>query len=160
MRVQSTPTNSRPHIVLLQPERDDRDMYAEYLQSRRIVAVPVATAEDALTLAAAADLIVTGILLPGAIDGIEFISRLRADPRTADVPIIVLTSCAWQTERERAERVGCDAFLPKPCLPKDLVRQVRRLIRARRLRRVAGAAVKCDLAKEAGRKTPGTKRTA
>ena len=40
------------------------------------------------------------------IDGHELIARLRNDERTNQTPIIVLTACAWNTERERAERTA------------------------------------------------------
>jgi CheY-like chemotaxis protein len=84
---------------------------------------------------------VTALLLPGGTDGIEFIARLRADDRTKSVPIIVLTANAWTKERERAEGVGCDAFLSKPCLPDELVRALRRLL----VGQVRGKAAKADL---------------
>jgi CheY-like chemotaxis protein len=58
-------------------------------------------------------------------DGVTFVARLRADERTKHRPIIVLTACAWQRDRDRARAAGCDAFLPKPCPPADLVREIR-----------------------------------
>jgi len=50
------------------------------------------------------------------------LTRLRRDARSHHRPIIVLTACAWVTERERAAREGCDMFLAKPCLPDELLR--------------------------------------
>jgi CheY-like chemotaxis protein len=88
----------------------------------------VSDAAPALVLAPDSHVIVTELLLPGSIDGIEFIVRLRSDRSTNGVPIIVLTSSAWDTERERAERAGCDMFLPKPCLPDRLLHEIRRLL--------------------------------
>jgi two-component system, cell cycle response regulator DivK len=124
-----------PHgrVLLVQPERDDREMYCEYLSAHGLVPMPVSNGSDALVLAPKADIVVTGILLPGPIDGIELIRRLRVDDVTREMPVIVLTSCAWNSERERAVQGGCDAFLAKPCLPEDLVREVQRLLTAARL---------------------------
>jgi CheY-like chemotaxis protein len=120
-------------------------MYAEYFRCHGLQPVPVLTARDGLTVAPKADVIVTGLLLPGDMDGIEFIARLKRDQRTKRVPIVVLTACAWKSDRERAEQAGCDVFLPKPCLPDDLLRAVRRLLAAPKLRVVRGVSSNVDL---------------
>src|SRR4051812_9793749 len=66
-----------PVVLLVQPERDDRDMYAEYLSYKGWIPLCVQDAGAALTLAPRADVIVTGLLLPGAMDGHSLIHRLR-----------------------------------------------------------------------------------
>jgi two-component system cell cycle response regulator DivK len=132
-------------VVLLQGDADSREMYAEYFRCHGLQPVPVLTARDGLTVAPKADVIVTGLLLPGDMDGIEFIARLKRDERTKRIPVIVLTACAWKSDRERAEEAGCDLFLPKPCLPDDLLREVRRLLAASKLRSVRGVSGTVDL---------------
>jgi two-component system, cell cycle response regulator DivK len=139
MNVASTPT---PVVLLVQPDDDGRRMYEEFLQAKGLMTLVVSTAEEALKLARRASIVVTGILLRGPMDGIELIRRLRADAAHARTPLVVLTACAWRTEQERAERAGCDAFLPKPCLPDVLLREVRRLLPPRRLRRLRGGLAK------------------
>jgi len=120
-------TNRRRRIVLLvQSERDDRDMYVEFLRRVGLLPVPVSSATDALCIAPRADLIVTGILLPGRMDGVTLVSRLKENEQTRNIPVIVLSACAWQQERERALAAGCDVFLSKPCLPSVLAREIRR----------------------------------
>jgi CheY-like chemotaxis protein len=128
------PTNERRSavVLLVQPPDDSRDMYAEFFGHHGLDVVCPEDVETALTLAPAADVIVTGLQLPGAIDGFAFIQRLRADAATRHKRIIVLTSWAWQTERLRAKDAGCDVFLTKPCLPDVLLRHVRRSLTARR----------------------------
>ena len=128
-------------VLLVQAERDDREMYAELFRHQGWVPIPVSTARDAFTVAPMADVIITGILLPGHMDGIELIVQLKADERTKSSPVIVLTTCAWTTERDRAERVGCDMFLAKPCFPDDLERAVRRVLAQRRAPRPQHASV-------------------
>jgi two-component system cell cycle response regulator DivK len=81
-------------------------------------------------------------------DGVELVSRLRHGGRTSDLPIVVLTECGWMNERERAERAGCDAFLPKPCLPDELLRHVRQLLAASTLRQVRGTPISARLPNE------------
>jgi two-component system cell cycle response regulator DivK len=123
-------------ILLVQADADNREMYAEFLRFQGLLPVGVATARDGLTVAADADVIVTGLRLPEDMDGIAFIARLKGDDRTRQIPIIVLTACALRSDRERAERAGCDVFKPKPCLPDDLLREVRRLLAASEAREV------------------------
>jgi len=125
-----TPSSSLPSavVLLIQPECDDRDMYAWFLRHAGLTPIIVSHAAPALVLARGSHVIVTELLLPGSMDGIELIVRLRHDRSTSGVPIIVLTSLAWDTERERAQHAGCDMFLPKPCLPDHLLYEIRRLL--------------------------------
>jgi CheY-like chemotaxis protein len=90
--------------------------------------VPVSTATDALRLASKADVVVTGILLPDHMDGIELVRRLKSAESTKHVPVLVLTACVWQSDRDRATASGCDLFLAKPCLPDVLVREIHRVL--------------------------------
>jgi CheY-like chemotaxis protein len=132
-RLPSTATRT---VLLVQHDDDNREMYAEFLQHKGYTPRCVSTGTEALRVAADADIIVTGILLGSDMDGLELIQELRNDERTRTRPVIVLTACAWQSERERAERAGCDAFLPKPCAPDELVREIARVLAVTKLRAV------------------------
>jgi two-component system, cell cycle response regulator DivK len=134
MRNASTPRD--PFVLLIEPHADTRGMYAEFFAHKGIRLTCVPDAQDALRLAARAAIVITGILLPGEMDGIALVAALRADARTRKTPIIVLTACAWKTERVRAQQAGCDVFLPKPCLPEELLAEVRRLLASTRLTRL------------------------
>ena len=142
------PSISPVVLLLVQVDVDSREMYAEFLRYHGFLTIPVKTASDALTVAPHADVIVTETLLPGRIDGIEFIARLKRDERTRTIPVIALTVCAWETERERAEEAGCEAFLAKPCLPDALLREVRRVLASSQSRDVGATATKEDLPNE------------
>ncbi len=121
--------SDRASILLVESHEDSRSMYAGYLGLQDgLTCVLADSSDDGLVRAVDADAIVTGIRVIGSFDGIELVRRLRADPRTRDKPVIVLTACAGQADRERAEAAGCDMFLAKPCLPRDLVRALRRLM--------------------------------
>ena len=61
----------------------------------------------------APDLIVMDIGLPGK-DGYALTRELKADPVTAQIPILVITSYAMKSDRVRAYEAGCDGFLTKP----------------------------------------------
>jgi CheY-like chemotaxis protein len=127
------PTLPPALVLLVQPERDDRDMYAEFLRYRGLAPMVVSTVRDALTVAPRADVIVTGLLLPGHMDGIELLARVKTDARTRAIPVIVLTACAGNSDRERAERAGCDVFLTKPCLPSVLGHELDRMLTRHRI---------------------------
>ena len=81
----------------------------------------------ALARAAMPSLILMDLLLPG-MDGWQATAELKSDPRLKHVPIVALTAHALSDERERIARLGCDAFLAKPCLPPDLIRTVDRIL--------------------------------
>jgi two-component system cell cycle response regulator DivK len=133
MQRTSMPTGPRPVVLLVQPSRDDGlEMYTEFLRYHGLAVIPVSDSRDALMLAPQADIVVTGMNLDDPMDGVELVSLLRHSDCTRSTPIIVLTACVWPKERARAEGAGCDVFLPKPCLPNDLLDEVRQLIAATR----------------------------
>jgi CheY-like chemotaxis protein len=103
-------------------------MYTEFLRYHGLAVSPVSDSRTALMLAPQADIVVTGMNLDDPVDGVELVSRLRDDDCTRSTPIIVLTACARPRERARAESAGCDVFLLKPCLPDDLLGEVRQLL--------------------------------
>src|SRR5271170_1993547 len=75
----SMPITPRPIVLLVQPRDDGLEMYAEFLRYHGLDVVGVSDAWDALNAAPAADVIVTGLLLPSSLDGVELITRLRID---------------------------------------------------------------------------------
>ena len=61
------------------------------------------------------------------LDGFDTVQRLRADPRTRDLKIAMVTACAQETDVRRGDEVGVDAYVTKPFDPTTLVRTVREL---------------------------------
>jgi two-component system, cell cycle response regulator DivK len=106
------------------------EMYTEFLRYHGFAVIPVSDTRDALMRAPQADIVVTGMNLDDPMNGVELVERLRHNDRTRSTPIIVLTACVWPKDRARAEGAGCDVFLPKPCLPNDLLGEVRQLLAA------------------------------
>lgn len=90
----------------------------------RPAGLEVETASDGPTgldqaLAAPPDLIILDVGLP-KMDGWEVLARLRENPATKTVRVLVLTAHAQEANRERAGQVGADAFLTKPFRPNEL----------------------------------------
>ncbi len=72
------------------------------------------------------DVVTLDIMMP-RLDGWEAASRLRADPETADVKVVLLSARAQEADLERGSRIGVDAYLTKPFDPDELIEVVRRL---------------------------------
>lgn len=73
------------------------------------------------------DLILMDVQLP-KLSGLEATRRLRADPRTAAIPIIVITSYALSGDAEKARDAGATAYLAKPYSPRDLLARIREIL--------------------------------
>jgi CheY-like chemotaxis protein len=119
----------RPKVLLVDDYPDAREMYSEYLQFSGFEVVEAANGIEALQRAAdtAPDIILMDLSLP-VMDGWEATRRLKADGRTADIPVVALTGHALAGISEGARQAGCDAFVTKPCLPEDLVREIRKVL--------------------------------
>ena len=74
------------------------------------------------------------IILPG-IDGLEVCRRLKADPATLDIPVVLVTGLSRREDRVRGIEAGADDFLSKPVHPEELVARVRTLARLSEMRR-------------------------
>jgi len=61
-------------------------------------------------------------------DGWEATRRLKADDRTRLIPVVALTGHALAGHSKGAKDAGCDSFLAKPCLPDQLVAEIRRML--------------------------------
>jgi CheY-like chemotaxis protein len=69
------------------------------------------------------------VMMP-RVDGWEAASRLRADPETAHIKVVLLSARAQEADLQRGERIGVDAYLTKPFDPDELIDVVRRLVDA------------------------------
>jgi two-component system, cell cycle response regulator DivK len=125
-------TEQKPLILVVDDYQDAREMYAEYLEFSGFRVAEARNGNEAVEQAFALnpDLILMDLSLPG-MDGWEATRRLKADDRTRQIPIVALTGHALAGASEGAKRAGCDSFVTKPCLPDDLVVEVRRMLNSR-----------------------------
>jgi two-component system cell cycle response regulator DivK len=73
------------------------------------------------------DLILMDVQLP-KMSGLDATRALKADPRTANIPVIVITSFALSGDREKAAAAGAINYLAKPYSPRDLLAMVREVL--------------------------------
>ncbi|WP_437929994.1 response regulator [Sorangium sp. So ce291] len=78
------------------------------------------------------DVLLLDLMLPGSMDGFEVCTRLRADPGTASLPIVVISALDDPDARARAERLGATAYYAKPFRPLELLELIGGLKPARR----------------------------
>ena len=119
----------RPRVLLVDDYPDARDMYGEYLEYSGYDVIQAANGMEALQRAVddQPDIILMDLSLP-VMDGWEATRRLKADERTARIPVVALTGHALAGISEGARQAGCDSFVTKPCLPEDLVREIHRIL--------------------------------
>jgi two-component system cell cycle response regulator DivK len=119
----------RPRVLLVDDYPDARDMYGEYLEFAGYDVIQASNGMEALQRAFEdqPDIILMDLSLP-VMDGWEATRRLKANHRTASIPVVALTGHALAGIFEGAQRAGCDAFVTKPCLPEDLVKEIKRVL--------------------------------
>ena len=137
----------RPRIVLADDNADMRDYVRRLLSSRYDVE---AVADGAAALAAierrAPDLVLSDIMMP-RLDGLELLARLRSDPRTSTLPIILLSARAGEEARVEGLQTGADDYLIKPFTARELLARVTAHLQTARVRREAGKAVNASEAR-------------
>ncbi len=131
MRTRSDKTgrDEKPRVLVVDDYPDAREMYSEYLEYCGFAVDQATNGMEALQRAIDTQphVILMDLSLP-VMDGWEATRRLKADRRTADIPVVALTGHALQGISEGAKKAGCDAFVTKPCLPEDLVKEIRRVL--------------------------------
>src|SRR5712691_11574035 len=122
----------RPRVLVVDDYPDAREMYTEYLEFSGFDVVQAGNGMEALQRAVdeAPDIILMDLSLP-VMDGWEATRRLKADTRTASIPVVALTGHALAGISEGARQAGCDAFVTKPCLPEDLVVEIKKVLEER-----------------------------
>jgi two-component system, OmpR family, phosphate regulon response regulator PhoB len=120
-------------ILIVEDEPDIRDLIALHLSRDGFSCRTASNGLDALAeiRASRPDLVVLDLMLPG-LGGLDVCRRLRADPGTATLPIIMLTARADEVDRVVGLELGADDYVVKPFSPKELVARVRAVLRRSR----------------------------
>src|SRR4051794_14034949 len=103
-----------PRVLLVEDNDVNREMLRKRLERRGFVVLEATSGERGLEVAQAEkpDAVVMDLGLPG-IDGWETTRRLRAEPATAAMPVVVLSAHVSSDSREKAFAAGCDDFEAK-----------------------------------------------
>ena len=120
-------------ILVAEDDRDIADLIAHYLQKAGWRAQVVGSGNDALTVAReqSFDAAILDVMLPG-VNGLDVCRALRAAPATAELPIIMVTARAEETDRIMGLDIGADDYVAKPFSPNELVARIRALMRRSR----------------------------
>lgn len=116
-------------ILMIEDNAQNRYLAGFLLEASGWEMVHAEDGPSGLALARTVDpvLILLDIQLPG-MDGYAVAQALRADPRSAAVPIVAVTSYAMAGDRERCLTSGCDGYIEKPIDPQTFVALVERFV--------------------------------
>jgi len=116
-------------ILIVEDNEKNRKLERDILQFHGYRTAEADNAEDGIVLAQATPpaLVLMDIQLPG-MNGIEALGELRADPATADIPVIAVTASVMQQDRKHITEAGFDAYLGKPLDLKEFVDTVKRVL--------------------------------
>jgi len=116
-----------PQILVVEDNEKNMKLFRDVLLATGHRTLEATTGGQAVELAAAhsPDLVLMDIQLPD-IGGVEALGRLRADERTASLPVVALTAQAMEGDRERFLAAGFDGYLSKPVNIADLIATVKR----------------------------------
>ena len=115
----------RPRVLIIEDFEDAIELYADYLRFHGLEVVTATSGQEGVQLARdqKPDLIVMDAGLPG-MSGWEATERLKADPVTASICVMMVTGHVFEDAERQAQAAGVDVFLRKPCLPDELLREI------------------------------------
>lgn len=116
-------------ILLVEDDPHERAIYGDLLWYNGFDVVHATTAEQGywLALEGQPDLVVLDLGLPDA-DGLDLCRQMKADARTAHIPVIVLSARPEDPYAALALHAGCAVYLPKPRAPIEVLNEVVNLI--------------------------------
>lgn len=119
-----------PHILIVDDHEEIRSLLAKYLRKHgyRVTTADGGPAMKRILQDSAIDLIVLDIMMPGE-DGLSLCRSLRAK---GDLPIIMLTAMAEETDRVIGLEIGADDYLTKPFNPRELLARIKAVLRRAR----------------------------
>ena len=118
-------------ILIVEDNEKNMKLARDVLQAKGYRTLEAVTGEEGVKLAKEnlPDLVLMDIQLPG-IDGIEALRQIRADPRSARIPVVAVTASVTPVDRTQITAAGFDAFVGKPISLKEFLDTVKRLTEA------------------------------
>ena len=117
-------------VLIVEDEPDIRELVVHHLKREGYQVSAASSGEEALRQVHAAppDLVILDLMMP-AMDGLEVCRRLRQDPATTSLPIVMLTAKGEEVDRVLGLEIGADDYVVKPFSPKELLARVRAVLR-------------------------------
>ena len=121
---------TRETILLVEDEHDIRELLKFHLERENLSVEAVESGEDALLSLKSRNpsMILLDLMLPG-IDGLEVCRRLKAQPETRDIPIIMLTAKDSEADIVSGLEIGAADYVCKPFSPRVLMARIRAVLR-------------------------------
>ena len=116
-------------ILVVEDQDSIRRMIEALVQARGYQVTAVSSGAKAIDLALtdAPDMVLLDLNLPGQYDGFDVCQRLRADPTTRTVPVVIISAMDDDESRSRATAAGATAYYTKPFSPIALLKEIDRL---------------------------------
>ena len=117
-------------VLLVEDETDIREMLTFSLERSGFNVVPVETAEEAMRIldGPLPNVVIIDWMLPG-MSGIDLASKLRRDPITSDLPLVMLTARGEESDKLKSFDAGIDDYITKPFSPRELIARIKALLR-------------------------------
>lgn len=115
-------------ILVVDDEASIRELLSFNLKKNGYSVETAADGREALEKAPQADLVLLDLMLP-EVDGLEVCRRLKADPQTSGIPIIMLTAKAEEIDRVLGLELGADDYVVKPFSMRELLARVKAVLR-------------------------------
>ena len=121
-------TDAAGRVLVVDDNAVIRELITVNLELEGFEVVTAVDGQDAVdrVVEVAPDVVTLDVVMP-RLDGFRTAERLRADPGTASLKIVMVTAAAQAADRRRGAEIGVDAYLTKPFDPAELVQTVRRL---------------------------------
>lgn len=121
---------SKEKILIVDDEKDIVKMLDYNLKKEGFRVISAHDGEDALSLAAREhpDLVLLDLMLP-IMDGLDVCRAIKKEPKTADIPIIMLTAKAQESDKIVGLELGADDYVTKPFSPREVVARVKAVLR-------------------------------
>jgi CheY-like chemotaxis protein len=118
-----------PFVLVVDDDRDTRELYRACFDTNGYRTAEAGCGVEAIARAVQTlpDLLLTDYAMPD-VDGVTMASRLRADARTANIRVVMVTGFVSADLRRSAAAAGIQRVLAKPCLPQAVMREVARIL--------------------------------
>lgn len=138
------------NILLVDDEPGLREAVQAYLEDSGFTVHVASNATQGWEMLqqVAPELVISDIMMP-QVDGYEFLQQMRDDPRYKAMPVVFLTARGMTSDRIQGYQAGCDAYLPKPFDPDELVAIVQGLLDRRATVQSSGNGETPDIAEMA-----------